>query len=327
MIVTILAALVAAAAVFILVYVASFRIGALSGKSIANRLNKYSDQKSQMPVEDRKAKRRERSKATDLLIQTVDRAVQNQSFAEKLRSAIARADLRFTVAEYLLLWFAFFVGCIFVGQVVFQTMIHTIVLGAIGIVAPRWFLRYRAGRRLKAFNQQLADTIVMMSNSLRSGYSMLQSMEMVSREMEPPISVEFQRVIREVGIGLSPEEALANLMDRMRSTDLEIMVTAINVQREIGGNLSIILDTIAHTIRERVRIKGEIKTLTAQATYSGRAISILPLMLAFAIYSIDHKYISFFWENTKCGLPLMAITLTLMAVGFFVMQRITAIEV
>jgi tight adherence protein B len=116
-------------------------------------------------------------------------------------------------------------------------------------------------------------------------------------------------------------------MDRMRSTDLEIMVTAINVQREIGGNLSIILDTIAHTIRERVRIKGEIKTLTAQATYSGRAISILPLLLDFAISSIDHKYISFFWENTKCGLPLMAVTLTLMAVGFFVMQRITAIEV
>jgi tight adherence protein B len=307
--------------------VATFRIGTLSGKGIAKRLNKYSDQKAQAPVEDRKAKRRERSKATDLLIQTVDRAVQNQSFAEKLRSAIARADLRFTVAEYLLLWFAFFVGCIFVGQVIFQTAIHTFVLGIVGIVAPRWFLGYRAGRRLKAFNQQLADTIVMMSNSLRSGYSMLQSMEMVSREMEPPISSEFQRVIREVNIGLSPEEALANLMDRMRSTDLEIMVTAINVQREIGGNLSIILDTIAHTIRERVRIKGEIKTLTAQATYSGRAISILPLLLAFAIYSIDHKYISFFWENTKCGLPLMAVTLTLMAVGFFVMQRITAIEV
>jgi tight adherence protein B len=327
MILTIIAALVAAGAVFILVYVATFRIGTLSGKGIAKRLNKYSDQKAQAPVEDRKAKRRERSKATDLLIQTVDRAVQNQSFAEKLRSAIARADLRFTVAEYLLLWFAFFVGCIFVGQVIFQTAIHTFVLGIVGIVAPRWFLGYRAGRRLKAFNQQLADTIVMMSNSLRSGYSMLQSMEMVSREMEPPISSEFQRVIREVNIGLSPEEALANLMDRMRSTDLEIMVTAINVQREIGGNLSIILDTIAHTIRERVRIKGEIKTLTAQATYSGRAISILPLLLAFAIYSIDHKYISFFWENTKCGLPLMAVTLTLMAVGFFVMQRITAIEV
>jgi tight adherence protein B len=262
-----------------------------------------------------------------MLVRTVDRAVQNQNFALKLRNALARADMKFTVAEYLIIWLAVFVGCIFLGQVVFRTLIHTVVLGVVGLIGPRWYLRYRAGKRLKAFNNALADTIVMMANSLRSGYSMLQSMEMLSREMSPPISTEFNRVIKEVGIGLSPEEALANLVRRIKSVDLEIMVMAINVQREIGGNLSIILDTIAHTIRERVRIRGEIKTLTAQATLSGYIISALPLGLAGVLYTIDSKYISFFWNDHTCGLPLMGISLFMMTVGFFIMKKITNIEV
>lgn len=326
MLVAILAGLAAAAVIFGGVFFASARLG---GGTVAGRLSKYSEVRQEVrPKSERKGWRnRDRTKATDLIVKAVDRVIENQSFAEKLRAALSRADLRFTVGEYLILWIAVFVGCIFVGQVVFKTLIHTLVLGAVGVIGPLWFLRYRAGQRLKKFSQNLADTIVMMANSLRSGYSVLQSMEMISREMSPPISVEFNRVIKEVGIGLSPEEALANLVRRIKSVDLEIMVMAMNVQREIGGNLSVILDVIAHTIRERVRIKGEIKTLTAQATLSGYIISVLPLALAFIIYTIDHKYISFFWEDHSCGLPMMAASLTFMVVGFFVMRKITQIEV
>jgi len=324
MVIDLLAGVLTAAAVFCLVYVLSMRTVGIGRGNIAGRLSKYSEAKA--AAEPRKV-RRERSRATDLIVATVDRAVSNQSFAEKLRRAISRADLRITVGEFLILWLAAIVLGLFIGQVIFGTLVHTIIFTAAGLILPRFYLRYRAGKRLKQFNLQLADTIVMLANSLRSGYSMLQSMEMVSREMEKPISSEFNRVIREVGIGLSPEEALANLVRRINSVDLEIMVMAINVQREIGGNLSIILDTIAHTIRERVRIKGEIKTLTAQATYSGYVISILPLVLAFVLYTIDHKYIGFFWTDHSCGLPLMGITLFLIAVGFFVMRRITKIEV
>jgi tight adherence protein B len=326
MLLTLLAAICAATAVFFFAYVASARLGGFGAASIASRLNKYSEVRA-AAAEERRRGRRERTKAGEMLVRTVDRAVQNQNFALKLRNALARADMKFTVAEYLIIWLAVFVGCIFLGQVVFRTLIHTVVLGVVGLIGPRWYLRYRAGKRLKAFNNALADTIVMMANSLRSGYSMLQSMEMLSREMSPPISTEFNRVIKEVGIGLSPEEALANLVRRIKSVDLEIMVMAINVQREIGGNLSIILDTIAHTIRERVRIRGEIKTLTAQATLSGYIISALPLGLAGVLYTIDSKYISFFWNDHTCGLPLMGISLSMMTVGFFIMKKITNIEV
>jgi tight adherence protein B len=323
MLVDLLAGVVTAAAVFCLVYVYSMRsVG--GGGNIAGRLSKFSEVKA---AAEAKKPKRERSRATDLIVSTVDRAISNQSFAEKLRQAIARADLRITVGEFLILWASAIVLGLFLGQVVFGTVIHTIIFTVAGIILPRYYLRFRANKRLKQFNLQLSDTIVMLANSLRSGYSMLQSMEMVSREMNPPIATEFNRVIREVGIGLSPEEALNNLLRRINSVDLEIMVMAINVQREIGGNLSIILDTIAHTIRERVRIKGEIKTLTAQATYSGYVISFLPLVLAFVLYTIDHKYIGFFWTDHSCGLPLMGATLFMIAVGFFVMRKITQIEV
>jgi tight adherence protein B len=206
-------------------------------------------------------------------------------------------------------------------------MVHTVVFAVAGAAAPFWFLRYRAGQRLKRFSNMLADTIVMMANSLRSGYSMLQSMELVSKEMAPPICDEFHRVITEVALGLGPEEALANLTRRIKSLDLEILVMAINVQREVGGNLSVILDTIAHTIRERVRIKGEIKTLTAQAQLSGYVISFLPLGLGLAIYTIEPRQMSFFWTNMSCGLPMMIATLMFMGVGFFIMRKITQIEV
>ncbi|HVA92169.1 MAG TPA: type II secretion system F family protein [Chloroflexota bacterium] len=325
MVVNLLAGLVTASAVFCLVYVLSMRTVGVGRGNIAGRLSKYSEVKA-AAAEPRKS-RRGRTRATDLIVATVDRAVSNQSFAENLRAAIARADIRITVGEFLILWGAAIVLGLFLGQVVFGTIVHTVIFTVAGIILPRFYLRFRSGQRLKNFNQQLPDTIVMLANSLRSGYSMLQSMEMVSREMNPPIATEFHRVIREVGIGLSPEEALNNLLRRINSVDLEIMVMAINVQREIGGNLSIILDTIAHTIRERIRIKGEIKTLTAQATYSGYVISFLPLVLAFVLYTIDHKYISFFWDNHSCGLPLMGATLFFIVVGFFVMRKITKIEV
>jgi tight adherence protein B len=325
MILTILAALVTAAAIFMLAFYASVHFGGLSSGNIARRLTKYSEVKTATAEE--KRTKRDRTKAGDLVIRMVDRAVQNQSFAQSLRNALSRADLKFTVAEYLILWVAIFIGGVFLGQVVFRSLSLTLLLGAAGLIGPRWYLRYLANKRLKMFNNNLADTIIMLANSLRSGYSMLQSMELVSREMTPPTSTESHRVIREVGIGLSPEEALANLVRRIKSVDLDIMVMAINVQREIGGNLSVILDTIAHTIRERVRIKGEIKTLTAQATLSGYIISILPLGLAFILYTIDSSYIAFFWQDHTCGLPLLCVTLFLMSVGFFVMRRITKIEV
>ena len=156
-----------------------------------------------------------------------------------------------------------------------------LLIGAfIGFFIPRMWLNRRKGSRLNAFNKQLPDTITLLANALRAGSSFLQAIELVVRESRPPISTEFARVIREVNLGLPFEQAMENMVRRVKSEDLELMATAITIQHQVGGNLAEILDSIAFTIRERVRIKGEINTLTAQQRMSGYVVGFLPIGLA-----------------------------------------------
>ena len=172
----------------------------------------------------------------------------------------------------------------------------------------------------------------LMVNGLRAGFSTLQSMETVAKEMPTPISDEFRRVVQEVSLGVSTDKALDNLVRRIPSDDLDLVVTAMKVQREVGGNLAEILDTISHTIRERVRIKGEIRTLTAQMKYSARILALLPVGLTLAIYMINRDYMTILIakeSNTPfpCGILSLVLALVLVIVGYFVMDSFTNIEV
>ncbi|HET9492594.1 MAG TPA: type II secretion system F family protein, partial [Chloroflexia bacterium] len=151
------------------------------------------------------------------------------------------------------------------------------------------------------------------------------SMELVSRESPDPIGTEFKRVVREVGLGLTPQDALANLLRRMPSDDLDLLITAINIQYEVGGNLAQILDTIAHTIRERVRIKGEISVLTAQGRISGYIISALPLIIAVVITVINPTYMNTMWAFPWILMPVCGGIL--MIIGFLTIRKIVNIEV
>ncbi len=276
----------------------------------------------------------------NFIVGQVNRAVARQSFAEKIARRLARADLKITVGEFLIINAAAVICGLALGMVVFNTPVHTVLFTAAGLILPHWYVRMKQNTRLKKFNNQLGDTIAMLANSLRSGYSMLQSMDLVGRETPAPISDEFQRVTREVGLGLTAEEALGNLVRRINSVDLELMVTAINVQREVGGNLSEILDIIATTIRERVKLQGEIKTLTAQQTMAGYIITGLPIALFFFLFTIDSHYMGTFFRGLPffpagagdtswqpCGIIMMGVSLIMMGVGYFVMRKIVAIEV
>ena len=196
------------------------------------------------------------------------------------------------MSEYLFIWAAAIVGIpVFMFLAGFalpalQNPILLLVGAVVGFILPRWYVKRRQGKRLNQFNKQLPDTITLIANALRAGSSFLQAIELVVREARPPISTEFARVIREVNLGLPFEEALENLVRRVRSDDLELMVTAISIQYTVGGNLAEILDSIAYTIRERVRIKGEIRTLTAQQRLSGYVVAFLPIGLAGFLFVI-----------------------------------------
>jgi tight adherence protein B len=204
---------------------------------------------------------------------------------------------------------------------------------AIGFFLPRMWLGRRRASRLNAFNKQLPDTITLIANALRAGSSFLQAIEMVVREAQPPITVEFGRVVREVNLGLAFDVALENMVRRVRSDDLELMATAITIQHQVGGNLAEILDSIAFTIRERVRIKGEIRTLTAQQRMTGYVVAGMPIGLMVLMMVIAPTFMNPLFENPPgiMGLPagmiVLAIGGVLMFIGFIAIRRIVAIEV
>jgi tight adherence protein B len=252
------------------------------------------------------------------------------SFTSTLARDLARADLKVTVGEFLVLTvvLASLGALVGVAIPVGGRILLGAVLGAAGFFGPRFYVTRRKNARQQAFNNQLSDVITLMSGALRSGYSLLQSMELVAREGPVPVSMEFDRVVREVGLGLSPEEALANLVERMQSEDLELLVTAINVQREVGGNLVEVMDTISTTIRERVKLVGEVKVLTAQQAYSGYIIALLPVALSLLLGVINPSYMLGIFQTTHwCGWTMVGCSGIMILSGFLVIRRIVDIKV
>jgi tight adherence protein B len=243
---------------------------------------------------------------------------------------LARADLKLKPAEYIALMVIAAFGVGFVAWFIGGKSIPFGIVGAIfGAFLPRMYVRRQQGQRLVRFNGQLADMLNLMVNGLRAGYSTMQAMEAVSREMPAPISDEFRRVVQEMQIGLTMERALDNLLRRIPSEDLDLVVTAMNVQREVGGNLAEILDTISYTIRERVRIKGEIRVLTSQVMYSGRFLAMMPILISMALWLLNKPYMmQFFNPETKIvGIVVLVIGALMVLSGYFIMTRIANIEV
>jgi tight adherence protein B len=269
----------------------------------------------------------------------LNKVVEQRDFGANLARDIARADLKLKVSEFLAIWAASIVGIPLLMVVLslgLPTLRNPIVLliGVLfGFFLPRLWLGRRKAGRLNAFNKQLPDTITLLANALRAGSSFLQAIELVVRESRPPVSTEFSRVIREVNLGLPFEQALENMVRRVRSDDLELMATAISIQHTVGGNLAEILDSIAYTIRERVRIQGEIKTLTAQQRLSGYVVGFLPIGLAGFLFVAAPNFMDPMFRNPPdvLGLPAGVVILIfggiMMFIGFMFIRKIVDIEV
>jgi tight adherence protein B len=266
------------------------------------------------------------------------------TWGQQLTRALARADIKMKVGEFILLVAVLTVLGALIGwflsggtnsanegsTVGVLATIPGLFIGAlVGCFAPILYVRRQQGRRLIRFDNQLADMLSLMVNGLRAGYSTMQAMEAVSRELPPPISDEFRRVVQEMQLGIPMDTSLQNLTRRIPSKDLDLVVTAINVQREVGGNLAEILDTISHTIRERVRVKGEIRVLTSQVMMSGRVLAILPIAVIVIMYFINRQYMMrFFNPATRMyGIPALIIGAFMIMIGYFLMTKIASIEV
>jgi tight adherence protein B len=312
-----------------------------SGNSgVSDRLERYASGKT----DGKKAASTGQGPISDLIAQSaamanLNKVVEQRDFGANLSRELARADLKLKPSEYLFIWAGSIIG-IPVLMFIFSFFLPALgspialLVGAlIGFFLPRFWLGRRKNGRLGAFNKQLPDTITLIANALRAGSSFLQAIELVVRESRPPVSTEFGRVIREVNLGLPFDAAMENMVRRVRSDDLELMATAITIQHQVGGNLAEILDSIAYTIRERVRIKGEIRTLTAQQRLSGYVVAGLPIGLAAFLFVAAPGFMDPMFLNPPgvLGLPAGVIILMfggfMMFLGFLFIRKIVDIEV
>jgi tight adherence protein B len=271
-----------------------------------------------------------KKQAATPLTDWINKRVEGSSGGDKLAKELARADLKLKPGEFIavIIIAAFGVGLVlwfFSGQNIIVGLIGAII----GSFLPRMYMKNQQGKRLLKFDEQLPDMLNLMVNGLRAGFSTMQAMEAVSRELPPPICDEFRRVVQEMQLGITMEKSLDNLLRRIPSDDLDLTITAMNVQREVGGNLAEILDTISYTIRERVRIKGEIRVLTAQVMYSGRFLSLLPIIVIGVLYLLNREYMMEFFkaENVPCGYISLGLGGLLIVIGYFVMNKLGEIEV
>jgi tight adherence protein B len=330
------AAIAALAILLIAVGIAS------SGSSgISDRLERYASARG---AETAKTASTGQGPISDLIAQSqalanLNKVVEGRDFGANLSRELARADLKLKPSEYIFIQVGSIIG-VPVAMFIFSFFLPALgspialLIGVlIGFMLPRFWLNRRKGGRLNSFNKQLPDTITLIANALRAGSSFLQAIELVVRESRPPISTEFGRVIREVNLGLAFEQALENMVRRVRSEDLELMATAISIQHQVGGNLAEILDSIAYTIRERVRIKGEIRTLTAQQRLSGYVVGFLPIALAGFLFVAAPGFMNPMFANPPevLGLPAGVIVLIfggfMMFIGFMLIRKIVDIEV
>lgn len=248
------------------------------------------------------------------------------NFADKMALDLARAALPLRVAEYILVrWLCGMVLAVALMLVGIPVPLALIAI-VVGFQLPRFYVTSLRRKRVKKIVSQLMDAINLISNSLKSGYSFNQGLDLVSKEMPPPISDEFRQVLVELNMGGNAEEALINLTKRVPSVDMDLMVTAFLIQRQVGGNLAEVLDNIAHTIRERIRILGEISARTAQARLSGYVVGFLPFGLMAAISVLNPSYLHEML-GSPLGLVMLGISTTMELVGFFIIRRIVAIEV
>jgi tight adherence protein B len=248
-----------------------------------------------------------------------------RKWAEKIDRELHTSGIALTGGEFIILQLFLVILLFLVALALLQVSLVVIILPLLSIILPQLYISHRRNKKMRLFNNQLADVLLTLANSLKAGFSLFQAMEMASQEMPDPISSELRITLKEMTYGQSTETALLNFSKRLESKDLDLMITAILIQRQIGGNLAEILLNIHETIQQRLRIQGEVKTLTAQGRLSGYIIGALPIFIGLAITLIHPAYLAALF-NSSLGLTMIAFGITLQFIGFIVIRKIINIK-
>jgi len=220
-------------------------------------------------------------------------------YMERLQEQLAQADVPMRASEFILVRLVLAGIGYLLGSLSFGNVHSGVVLAVLGFFSPLIYLSVRYGRRRAKFVRQLADALMLLTNSLRAGYGFLKGLELIAKEMDDPISKDLNRLLREVNLGATIEQALTNMGHRLNCIDLDIVVSAYLVQKDVGGNLTEITEKVSETIRERLRIQGDIKVLTAQGRFSGIVIGLMPLALVLLITMQKPDYFNVMFGDPK----------------------------
>ena len=296
-----------------------------------NQLDEMEKQKFEEFIVEESQKPNENTvkETVEKLTSPLNERLEKMKVGQKVRRRLARANLKLTVAEYAVAHVISVAGFFSLGYIILfpNDIVMSTVAALFGFFFPRIYVGRLIGQRLRSFEAQLPDTLSLWVNALRSGYSVLQAMEAIAKDAPEPTMTEFQRVVREVQIGIDMPDALDHLLERVESEDLDLVVTAVNIQREVGGNLAEILETISGTIRERIKLKGEIRVLTSQGRITGALISGLPIVLALFLNGVSPSYMGQMFESRECGWPMLGAGLALIGMGSAIIQKIVDIDI
>lgn len=260
------------------------------------------------------------------LLHSAGKHLSNIRHAQGLDFKMQKAGIPLLGTEFLiLLALSAFVSTAIVAIV--TKKLFAGILVAIVVVAAEWvYILLKISRREAAFTNQLGDCLMMVANAMRAGFSFLQAMDLVAKEMEPPISEEFKHVMRDIGLGASVERALDDMDKRVSSPDFSLVVTAVLIQQQVGGDLAHILDTISDTIQDRIRMRREIRTLTSQGRISGYVLGVLPFALGAFISVTNPGYLEPLFTE-RLGQIAIGIAVVMVLIGFIIIQRIVDIDV
>lgn len=292
-------------------------------QALARRMRYYA---GDMDVQEKPKARKTLAERFRELLRSGGKLLSNIRHARGLDFKMQQAGIPLLGTEFLILLGISMAVAFVVGSFV-SSRLHVGVLAALGVAMAEWaYVLFRIDRREAAFTNQLGDCLMMVANAMRAGFSFLQAMDLISKEMEPPMSEEFKHVMRDINLGASVERALDDMDKRVNSPDFSLVVTAVLIQQQVGGDLAHILDTISETIQDRIRMRREVRTLTAQGRMSGWVLAALPIVTGLLISSISPGYMDPLF-NDRWGHIAIAVAAVMEIVGFFVIQRIVDIDV
>lgn len=259
------------------------------------------------------------------LFRNISQAVAPKELAERFEYDLIKADVPLKGEEGLTLWAASLLGAGILFFIITRDFISSLIVMIIGLAVPYFLLRSATVKRLAKFDNQIGGALIIMANSMRAGFSFIQSLEMVGKEMGDPMSAEVRRVLREMHLGVSTEDALNNMAKRVGSEDFDMVVTAILIQRQVGGNLAEVLGNISSTIRSRIQLAGEVRVLTAQGRLSGLIIGLLPVVVAMALYFINKEYLILLFTDPR-GIMMLGVGIVLEIVGLLIIRKVIDIS-